>query len=493
MQQAWQKVWAPWRQRLVGFRDEIDEQGRKLAPCPHGEPVLGHLRGLRGKRISYITRSFIEHGDIVRFCVPNMTIHLLAHPDHVQYVLLEASRKYTKQTKGYDNLRVFLGDGLLTSEGSFWLRQRRIAQPAFHKRRIEGFINVMSHASEVMCQDWQRWKDTGSHVDMAAEMMKITLRIAGETLLSTDPSDHANSVSSALTTVLYEANYRMNRLLVLPPSVPTPRQKRYEQAATTLDQLVLNIIEQRRSGQENRDDLLQMLLDARDDQTGEGMTNKQLRDEVMTIFLAGHETTANAMAWTLYLLSLHPNIAQKVQKEAQDVVGQGPVTIEHLSKFDWIKRVINEAMRLYPPAWIFGRSPSEDDTIDGYHIPKRSLLFLSPYVTHRHPKFWENPEGFDPDRWLPERVAKMHRYQYFPFSSGPRMCIGNNFALMEAQVILATIAKNYQLSLVSGQVVEPEPVVTLRPKNGLKMTIHGVPIQTAKSVQNLPTSQPLVE
>lgn len=447
----------------------------RLAPSPpQTVPLFGHIPLVREDRLDFLMRTALETGDVVRFEFPHITAHLVAHPDHVQQVLVDQHRLFTKQTRGYHKLRAFLGNGLVTSDGEFWLRQRRIAQPAFHKRRIAGFAESMARAAEDTVRRWERHADSGEPLDVAAEMNRLTLRIAGETLLSSDPSDRANAVSAALTTVLHEANHRINTLWSLPEHWPTPRNRMYRAAARELDGIVLDIIERRRRGTEHRDDLLQMLLEARDPDTGAAMDDQQLRDEVMTMFLAGHETTANALAWTFYLLSRFPAVARALTEEARDVLGDRPASAEDLPKLDLARRVLNESMRLYPPVWIIGRSPSEDVEIGGFDVPAKSLVFVSQWVTHRHPRFWEDPEGFDPDRWLPERAKGMHRHQFFPFAAGPRMCIGAGFAMMEGQLVLATLARRFRVDLVPGHPVIAEPLITLRPKHGIRATVHRV-------------------
>jgi cytochrome P450 len=461
--------------RLRGLPSFRHDRGRRLAPSPpFTAPLVGHLPALLQDRLDYLMRIALEHGDVVRLEFPLITAHVCSHPDHVQQVLIDQYRIFTKQTKGYQNLRLFLGNGLVTSEGDFWLRQRRIAQPAFHKKRIAGFADTMVRATEDLVRSWETPAKEGTPIDVAAEMTRLTLRIAGETLLSSDPSSSASVVSSSLMAVQHEANARMNSPWSPPLEWPLPRNRRYLAAAGELDRVVLGIIDARRRGKETKDDLLQMFLEAKDEETGERMDDKQLRDEVMTVFLAGHETTSNALAWTFYLLSRFPSVARALHEEAANVLGDRRATAEDLPKLDLSRRVLQEAMRLHPPVWIIGRAPSEDVEISGYDVPARSLVFLSPWVIHHHPSFWEDPMGFDPDRWLPERAKKMHRHQYFPFAAGPRMCIGAGFATMEGQLVLSTIARRYRLDLVPGRRVDPEPLITLRPKDGVVATAHRI-------------------
>jgi cytochrome P450 len=303
---------------------------------------------------------------------------------------------------------------------------------------------------------------------MHHEMMRLTLRIVGETLLAYDPSDAASEVGAALRFLLSIANRRASSVLHLPPSVPTFENLRFRRALATLDQVVLRIIAERRRNPGDRGDLLSMLMQSRDEETGESMDDRQLRDEAMTIFLAGHETTANALGFTWLLLSRHPATFRELRAELSQVLGGRSPTLADLPRLTLTRRILQESMRLYPPAWIIGRSVIGPDEIGGYEIPARSIVFISPYVVHRHPRLWENPEGFDPHRFAQEPP----RGAYFPFGGGPRMCIGNGFASMESELLLATIAQRVRPDLVPGHRVELEPSITLRPRFGLRMTIR---------------------
>lgn len=441
------------------------------APSPMRIPVVGHVPLLRRDRLDHLMRTAITWGDVVRFDFPGFTAHMLSHPDHVQRVLVDEQRLFTKQTRGYEKLKAFLGNGLVTSEGSFWLRQRRIAQPAFAKKRVAGFGATMVKCTEDLFSTWDAAAKSGETRDVHADMMHLTLRIAALTLLSSDPSDKAGEIGAALDVVLHEANARINSLLDVPEWIPTSRNRRYAQASQALDGIVMGMIEARRRG-EAEDDLLQMLLEAKDEETGERMDDRQLRDEVMTMFLAGHETTANALTWTLHLLSRAPSVARGLADEAGSVLGDRSPVSDDAARLDLSRRVLFESMRLYPPVWILGRAPSEDVSFGGYPIAARSIIFLPQWVVHRHPQFWENPEGFDPERFTPDRMKVMHKGQYFPFAGGPRMCIGAGFATLEGQLILSMLARRYRVDVVPGFHVEPEPLITLRPRHGLRATIH---------------------
>jgi cytochrome P450 len=444
----------------------------RIAPGPKGYPILGNLPNMWGDPLSYLLEGALTHGDIVRLRFGPKVAHLLTSPEHIKYVLQDNQKNFSKETRGFITLRTFLGMGLLTSDGETWLRQRRIAQPAFHRQKIIALGASMVRSAEAAATGFRAHVRSGRAVDVASEMMKLTLRIAGETLLSTDVSGEAETVGRALTVMLHEARRRIIASYSLPLSIPTPRNRRLTEAMGALDRLVYRLIHERRKSGGGPEDLLSMLLSARDADTGEAMTDKQLRDEVLTIFVAGHETTANALAWTFYLLSKYPAAARKIRAELAEVLGGRSPSVDDLPRLKYTSMVLDESMRLYPPAWMFTRAARTDDEIGGYFIPKGSFLFLSPYIVHRKPSLWDDPEGFDPERFAPERAASIPRFAYFPFGGGPRQCIGNTFAIMESVLLLAVFMQKYRLDLVPGHPVEIQPLVTLRPKHGVLMTVH---------------------
>jgi cytochrome P450 len=427
---------------------------------------MGSLQHVRKDPMRMLMQSFREHGDVVRFTFGPMVAHLVSSPDGAQQVLAENNKNYGKQTRGFKNLRYVLGNGLLTAEGDFWKRQRRIAQPGFHRQKIAGFARTMVRAAEATAERLEAKR--GQTLDVSAEMARLTLRIVGETLLGHDPSDAADEVGSAVSYLLHIANVRTSRVIDLPPILPTKENRLFRKAKGTLDESVLRIIHERRKNPGDRGDLLSMLMEAKDAETFESMDDQQLRDEAMTIFLAGHETTAMALTFTMLCLARSPPVLRELREElAATLNGRSP-TMEDLPKLRFNKMVVQEAMRLYPPAWVITRSVNEADQIGGYDIPAGSLVFISPYVTHRHPRYWDDPEGFDPRRFEREPA----KGAYYPFGAGPRQCIGSAFAMMEAELVLATLAQRVRLELAPGAPVELDPSITLRPKNGLLMTVR---------------------
>ncbi|MCA9520139.1 MAG: cytochrome P450, partial [Myxococcales bacterium] len=444
----------------------------RTAPQPAGLPVLGQFFEMRANPLQLLVKTMCEQGGVARLVLGPRTLHLVTHPDYVQEVLQHKHRAFTKQTPGFAQLRLVVGYGLVTSDGDFWRRQRRITQPAFHKQRLAGFGEKMIAIAHETGNEWAPIAADSGVLDVDREMMRATLRIVSETMLSADLSKDAAEVAEALDLLLADVRARTTQPLQLPLAVPTPGNIKFRRALATLDRLIHEVIETRRAGRERRDDLLQMFLDAVDDETGERMTNEQLRDEVVTVFIAGHETTANALAWCWYLLSKHPLVRERVWDELDRVLDGRSPTLDDLPKLTYLGQVFDETLRLYPPAWLFARQTCEAVEVGGYTIPDDSTVLISPYAIHRSPEFWDNPLGFDPDRFAPERVAEHHRYQFIPFGAGNRMCIGKGFAVMEAKLILAELCRRFCLDLLPDHPVRAQPAVTLRPADGIWMRVR---------------------
>ncbi len=424
--------------------------------------------------LTVFMRARFELGEVVNLRLPYAKVHAVASPKIIEQVLVTQAAKFSKETRGYDQLRRVLGRGLLTSEGSFWLRQRRLAQPAFHRERLQGWGEVMVRATREMVAGLQSKITTGEKFDALKTMMKLTMRIVGQTLLSADVTSESDTVTHALTHGLEVMQHMLTHPFALPTWVPTKHNREFAAAGKALNDIVFGIISERRRGEGGaKDDLLSMLMNAVDLDTNERMNDEQLRDEVMTIFLAGHETTAVLLGWTLYLLSKHPGIERKLRAELTAVLGTREVTTDDVPKLPYLGRVIKEVLRLYPPAWILGRRVTEDLVVDGWNFATRSVVMFSPYVLHRLPEVFENPEGFDPDRWLDEE--RLPRGAYLPFSIGARKCIGDSFAVLEAALVLATMLPKVSFALVPGQTIEPEPMITIRPKGGVQMVVSAVP------------------
>ncbi len=445
----------------------------RRAPGPRGHHLVGNLPEIRDDPLGVFLDGARQFGDVVRFTAGPVTIHLVAHPDGVKHVLQEANHNFGRHTRGYDVFKEVIGDGMLSTDGDFWRRQRRIAQPAFHKQRIAGFATIMRDAAAELGDRCLAYAARAEPFDLTAELLRTTLRILGYSLFSLDFTGEAKAIGAALEVLLHRTSEHARSPFHLPDIIPTPANRRFKEALATLDRLVFEMIDQRRRATTRPDDLLTMLLEARDEETGEGMDDQQLRDELVGLILAGHETTAMTLSWTLYLLSLHPSQRRRLEVELADVLAGRAPSLEELPKLPFTKAVLDEAMRLFPPAWMVPRSVTTDDEVAGYRLPAGSVVVVSPWVTHRDRRLWDNPEGFDPDRFLDAVAARERpRYAYFPFGGGPHQCIGMGFALMEAQLVLASLSQRARLNLVPGHPVEPEPLVTLRPKHGVMVTAH---------------------
>jgi len=438
----------------------------KIPKGPRSNIIFGAALDFRRDAIKFMTSTADDYPGFSRFRFVYLRMILLSDPEYVKHVLQTNNKNYKKGIE-YEHLKPVLGEGLLTSEGDFWLRQRRLAQPSFHRDRIAGFIEKMVDCTDEMLNEWEKKKHNS--LDVHVEMMHLALDIVGRTLLSTNVKSNAGEVEHALNGSIAESYHRLKKLANYPLWLPVPRVLKYNHNRRILDNVVIQIIDERRKSGEKCNDLLDMLMSAEDEETGEKMSDKQLRDEVMTVFLAGHETTANALTWTFYLLSQNPVAAKKFYDEIDTVFNGKKPGIADLKNLVYTQQVIYESLRLFPPAWALGRTALGEDEIDGFKIKKGDNILICPYVIHRSKLLWKDPEKFDPERFSPEEMKEMHKFKYFPFGGGPRFCIGNNFAQMEMQVILAMTAQRFRLQMKEGAKVEPEPLVTLRPKYGMLM------------------------
>jgi cytochrome P450 len=438
-------------------------------PGPRGYPILGVLPQLRSDPIGTFLDASDRYGDIVHLKAGPYHGFLLSDPADIKHVLQDNARNYHKSPL-YARLKDSLGNGLLTSEDAVWLRQRRLAQPAFHRLRLITMADAMVSCTEQMLERWEHKASSGETIDLVAEMMALTQAIIVRTMFSTDLGATADIVNRTWPII----NRRIGETFwatKLETTLPLPANVRFRHALRELETVVYRIIADRRQTRRDEADLLSMFLSARDDETGAGMTDRQLRDEVMTMLLAGHETTSLALSWTYYLLSRHPEIERSITDEVDHVIGDGRPEFAHVDQLTGTRRVLEESLRLYPPAWGFSRLALGDDEIRGYRVTKGSIVFVIPYVVHRRPNLWPDPDRFDPERFAPEHESARPRFAYIPFGGGPRGCIGNQFALLEAQLIVAAIAQRYRIELAPGQNIQPEPLITLRPTPGIRATL----------------------
>jgi cytochrome P450 len=449
-----------------------DQPSPRRAPGPRGRFLLGNLLEFRKDVLKLLLDSQRAFGDVVRFRLGPIIVHLVNHPDHIRHVLLTRHDIYNKDTRSSAKIRSITGEGLLTSNGAFWLRQRRLMQPTFSPQRLSRFVGVMAESTTQMLERWTKRVEKDRPLDIASEMMALTFTIVGKALFGADLGGEAEMVERASTQTLEYTWRRLEKLVELPEWFPSLANWRFRRSLQALDRVVHRLISERRQSGEAANDLLALLLARCDEETGQRMSDEQLRNETLTLLLAGHETTANALSWTWYLLANHPALRRRLAAEVAEVLGDRIPVAEDLPWLAYTAMVFKEAMRLYPPIWIMERRALMEDTIGGYIIPAGSSVVISPYVTHRDPRLWEDPERFDPERFAPQAVEGRDPQCYIPFGLGQRLCIGNHFALMEAQIVLALVVRAFSLDLVAGHPVEPKPGITLRLSQGLRMILH---------------------
>jgi cytochrome P450 len=436
-------------------------------PGPKGHWLLGNLPEFRRDLISFFTRCAREYGDLVSLWLGPRHVHLASHPDFVEQVLVTENRKFGKSYV-FELLRPVLGNGLVNSEGEFWLRQRRLMQPAFSKASVNGYASIVTTQT---AQALEPWRD-GAQLDIHQEMNRLALGIVGKALMDVDLSGVLGEIAGPIEEAMHDFSSRFEGWFNPPSWVPTPRNRRAKRNVAKLDLVVNRIIRQRRESGHDRGDLLSKLIAARDEVDQTGMTDKQLRDEVMTLFLAGHETTANALSWTWFLLAQHPAAEAKLLEELNAVIGGRTPDASDLPKLTYTDAVVKESMRLYPPVYAFSRRVLADATIGGYHVPAGSAVIMSQWVLHRDPRWWDEPDQFRPQRWLDGQAKPRPDYAYFPFGAGPRGCIGNLFAMLEATLAIATIAPRFRFELIAPEKVKPWASVTLRPASGIPAIVR---------------------
>lgn len=438
---------------------EVTPQNTSYSPKRRTPPTpQGNIRQLVRDPLSYFLSLTQEHGDIVCYRPAPDPAYLVNHPDYIRHVLVENHRNYSKETYSNQAFKKIIGEGLINLEGEAWLRHRRLMQPAFHHSRLEKFDSMIVQATLDMLDRWQINFKSGQPVDIAREMAALTMTITSRALFGVDLGDEVNSIGEII-----------NRVANLTEKTRDPR---LQQAACDFRAIVARIILERRRNFRDLGDLLSSLMTAQDETTGSRLNDDQLENEVMGLLLAGHETTANALTWTFYALSQNLWAYERVRNEIQQSLRERNPTSSDLASLPTLRYVFEESLRLYPPAWIIGRRAIQADEIGGYQVPAGTVIAICIYTLHRHPAFWENPDQFDPERFTPERSAGRDKYAYLPFSIGPRQCIGNSFSMLEASLILASIAQRFELHLLPGIEVLPQPLFVLRPNRDLLMSLH---------------------
>lgn len=454
-------------------RERIDmARHAVLPPGPKGLPVVGNLFPFRNDPLAFSTAIQRRYGNLVAVKIINSSVICGFSPEHVRYCLMEHPRSFRSIQSEGGNLRLLLGDGLLTSEGDFHRQQRRLVQPSFHRQRIEQYADTMvNYTQDTLC-GWH----AGEEVEMASQMQRLTLRIILKTMFNVDDMKQIDILGTAFNTVINQAPQRFfllrGPLANLVGRTTKDQDEQFTNGRTTLDTFVYTLIQQRRSNQQDQGDMLSMLLAASDE--GESLSDQQIRDQVMTLMAAGHETAQNSLCWTFYLLAQHPRVYEKLLAELRTVLQGRAPTMKDLAQLPYLEWVMNESWRIYPPAWRIGRRAIEDIELDGYRFPAGTIFLLHQWVTHHMPELWGDPENFRPERWDPAHLQKLPQGVYFPFGGGPRICIGMPFAQMEVRLLLATILQQYYPQIAPHQHVVPLPRVTLRPRDGMHMILQPV-------------------
>ncbi len=439
-----------------------------LPPGPKGLPFVGSLIDYFSDMLGFLTRVSEEYGDIVYYKLGSRKMYLLNNPEHIKDVLVTNNRNFEK-SRALKRTKIVLGEGLLTNEGEPHIKQRRTIQPVFHHERIRSYGDVMAEYASRVGEDWQN----GSVVNIHKEMMKLTLSIVSKTIFDSDMESESDEIGQSLTDLV-----SLFPRLLFPYSEyvdnwPLPANRRFQEAKSKLDEIIYALIEERKKNPGARKDLLSMLLEAQDEEgDGGAMTDLQVRDEALTLFLAGQESTANSLVWTWYLISQHPQVEKKMYEEVSSVLNGSLPTLNDLGKLSYTQNVFKEALRLYPPAWAVARQVKEDYEVGGYVIPAGADIFMSQYVVHRDPRLYREPQRFIPERWSSEETKELPRFAYFPFGGGTRRCIGEPFAWMEGVILIATIASKWKMRLVPHQKIVPQALITIRPKNGMNMILE---------------------
>jgi cytochrome P450 len=426
---------------------------RRLPPAPRGS-----VRELVRDPLGYFLTISRQFGDVVCYRPAPDSAYLINHPEYIHHVLVENQRNYSKDTYSNQSVKKIIGESLLNLEGDAWLRQRRLMQPAFHHTRLEPLDGMIVQAVQDMIARWQINYNQGQPVDVAREMAALTMTITARALFGVDLGDEVNEIGEIVNGVA--------------DIIEKPNQPRLHEATRQFSAVVERIIQERRRNFHDQGDLLSSLMTARDEETGAMLSDQQIRNEVMGLLLAGYETTANALTWTYYLLSQNIWAAERMRGEVRQQLERRMPTHADLRRLPYLHQVLEESLRLYPPAWIIGRRALMEDEIGGYYVPAGTVIAICIYTLHRHPAFWENPDVFDPDHFSPENAARRNKYAYMPFSIGPRQCIGNNFGMLESGLILACVAQHFDLRLLPGIEVKPQPIYVLRPNRDLLMSLH---------------------
>ncbi|MET9618060.1 cytochrome P450 [Kitasatospora indigofera] len=452
--------------------DAARTRARRLPPGPPARRAPALLASMARDRLTVMTSAALRYGDAVRLPLGPKTLFFFNHPDHAKRVLADNAANYHKGI-GLVHARRALGDGLLTSEGDLWRTQRKVIQPVFQPRRINRQTGVIAEEAAKLVARLRARAGTGP-VDIREEMTELTLGILGRTLLDADLGAY-ESIGESFEVVQDQAIFEMMSLSAVPSWLPLPQQRKFRRARADLERITAALAAERAANpSEDGDDVLSRLIEATAAEPDEAVRRQRMRDELVTLLLAGHETTASTLSWTFTELDQHPLVWQRVHDEVVSVLGDRQPAPEDLHRLTYTSMVLEEVMRLHPPVWILPRKAQQEDEIGGFHVPAGAEVLICPYTLHRHPGFWEAPDRFDPERFAPDRAGGRHRYSYIPFGAGPRYCVGSSLGLLEATVVIAAVVRELKLAKAPGHVVRPEPMLTLRVQGGLPMTVHPV-------------------
>ena len=448
------------------FASALPARNPSRVPGPRGRRLVGSLLEVRRDRVNFVLNATREYGDLICFRMGPKRLYLVNHPDHARHVLSDNFANYRKGL-GLNEARPLLGEGLLTSDGELWTSQRRLLQAAFNNKRMDEFCDLMVASAHSTVETWEK-RDPEKTLDIAQEMVRLTINILGTTLFRIDLHGKAEVISRDLTVLTRWAMSRMTSLWKLPMRLPTPANRRARKALGRLESLVEQMLRERQTvGGGDNESLFALLMEQGSDNSA-----KRVRDEVMTLLLAGHETTAATLAWTWFLLARHPEVESKLHEEVDRVLDGRRATLGDLPRLVYTKMIVCETLRLYPPVWLLPRKAINDDRLGPHQIPANSDVLVSVYTIHRHPKFWEDAERFDPERFAPDKNTERDACAYIPFGAGPRTCLGSRFGLMEVILTVATIGQRFSLQLAGSQKIEPEASLTLHPRQGLPMSLR---------------------
>jgi cytochrome P450 len=444
-----------------------------MVPGPRSNILLGSLVELQRDRLGFLRNMALRHGAVVRYRIAHLTIYQVNHPDGVLRILQTNSHNYSKEVSGFKALKLVLGNGLITSEGEYWRSQRRVIQPIFHHHHMEISGDLIALAVLEMMDHWQENLLNDQILDMATELRRLTINIIATFLFGSELGNDREALVNAVST-LAENLFRFAQPFHPPLAIPTSHNRKIASALANINAIVYKAInKERRQGTHNRS-LLSIMVSARNEKTGEGMNDTQLRDEIVSLFSAGSGTTANTLIWAIYFLSQYPEIAYRLRFELEQVLGERRPTVADLPNLSYTRHIIEETLRFYPPVWVTARRVVAQDEICGFDIPARAVVVVSPYVMHHDPVYWSNSERFDPDRFMPEQTRGRPHYVYFPFGGGPHLCLGKALAMMETQLVLATITQCYRFELIPDYSMQLQTLGGLRPQHGLPMAVYSL-------------------